>query len=387
MIKRVFLIVIDSLGIGELPDAQKFGDAGSNTLGAIRKSSKLNIPNLKKLGLFNVDGVGGGVESPTASFARMAEKSAGKDTTVGHWEIMGLISNSPLPTFPDGFPSEITDEFTRKIGRGILCNKPYSGTEVIRDYGKEHVESGKPIVYTSADSVFQIASHTDIIPLEKLYEYCEIARGILVGEYGVGRVIARPFAGDYPFYRTPDRHDYSITPPKQTAVDILQSLGLDTISVGKIYDIFNGRGFSASYPTKSNNEGMDITLQLADSNFEGLCFVNLVEFDSVYGHRNDIDGYASALSEFDRQLKKLISRLTESDVLIVTADHGCDPSTPSTDHSREYTPMLIYGNAVKKGINLGTRSTFADIGATVIEIFGAEKHETDGESFWKEVRL
>ena len=385
MAKRVFLIVLDSMGIGEMPDAEAFGDKGSNTLGVIRKHPAFSCPNLERLGLFNIEGVGGGVEAPMGSFARMQETSAGKDTTIGHWEIAGLISPEPLPTYPDGFPPEVIEEFEKRTGRRVLCNKPYSGTEVIKDYGKEHVETGALIVYTSADSVFQIAAHEDIVPIETLYRYCEIAREMLVGKYGVGRVIARPFDGEYPFKRTPRRHDYSLLPPSKTMLDVLKENGKATISVGKIYDIFAGQGVSESHRTVSNDNGMDVTLSLQQKDFDGLCFVNLVDFDSVYGHRNDIEGYASAMSAFDKKLGNFLANMRAEDVLIITADHGCDPATPSTDHSREYTPMLIVGDCVKSGVDLGTRSTFADIAATVLACFNIASDDLAGRSFLPEV--
>ena len=380
MQKRVFLIVLDSLGIGEAPDAAAFGDAGSNTLGAIRKSKHFYCPHLEKLGLFHIDGVGGGVGEPLASYARMREASMGKDTTIGHWEISGLISNDPLPTYPNGFPDDVIDEFVTLTGRGVLCNQPYSGTAVIRDYGEEHLRTGKLIVYTSADSVFQIAAHEALIPRAELYRCCEIARKILVGKHGVGRVIARPFAGEHPFVRTAGRHDFSLIPPAETMVDVLAQNGYDTVPVGKIYDIFAGKGFTQPIPTVSNEDGMQKTLAIADRDFCGLCFVNLVDFDSVYGHRNDVDGYAAALSEFDRDLGLLLQKLRADDLLLITADHGCDPATPSTDHSREYTPLLIYGKGVKAGVNLGTRPTFADIGATVLDYFDLSSDAVSGES-------
>ena len=386
MEKRVFLLVLDSFGVGEAPDAALFGDAGSNTLGAIRKHPDFHCPNLEKLGLFHIEGVGGGKGQPEASYARMRERSMGKDTTIGHWEIAGLISEKPLPTYPNGFPDEVIREFENKTGRGVLCNKPYSGTDVIRDFGEEHLKTGKLIVYTSADSVFQIAAHEEIVPVEELYRYCEIARKMLVGEHGVGRVIARPFAGEYPFVRTPKRHDYSLTPPKKTLCDLLFEAGLDVISVGKIYDIFACRGFTESHPTVSNADGMEKTQAIAAREFHGLCFTNLVDFDMSYGHRNDIGGYARAATEFDAWLGGFLTELKENDLLIITADHGCDPSTPSTDHSREYTPMLMLGKGVKKGTDLGTRSTFADISASILEYFGIEQKETAGQSYWKEVQ-
>ncbi len=385
MAKRFFLIVLDSFGVGELPDAYKWHDEGSNTLGVIRNHPNFSCPTLAKLGLFNIDGVGGGVSAPLASYAKMSEKSMGKDTTIGHWEIAGIISPDPLPTYPDGFPDEIISEFEQITGRKVLCNKPYSGTEVIKDYGKEHLATGGLIVYTSADSVFQIAAHEDIVPVQKLYEYCGIARRMLVGKHGVGRVIARPFTGEYPFVRTPNRHDFSLVPPKDTILDLMQRAGYDTVSVGKINDIFAGRGITERFATTSNAHGMQVTKELQDRDFSGLCFINLVDFDMKYGHRNDVAGYAAAATEFDRFLPSFLADMREEDVLMITADHGCDPVTPSTDHSREYTPMLVYGKGIKSGVNLGTRESFADIGATVLDYFGVPQGTTSGTSFLREV--
>lgn len=386
MSKRLFLIVLDSMGIGEMPDAYKWQDEGSNTLGAIRVHPDFSCPNLEKLGLFNIEGVGGGTTEPSASFARMAEMSMGKDTTIGHWEIAGIVSDSPLPTYPDGFPADVISEFERRTGRKTVCNKPYSGTEVIKDYGPHHIKTGDLIVYTSADSVFQIAAHEGVVPVAELYRYCEIAREMLVGRHGVGRVIARPFCGEYPFVRTANRHDFSLLPPADTMPDILKAAGYDTISVGKIYDIFAGKGFTESNRTVSNADGMKKTLEKQNTEFSGLCFVNLVDFDMKYGHRNDVPGYAAAMTEFDAFLSEFLPAMRKDDVLLITADHGCDPATPSTDHSREYTPMLIYGNNVKAGKNLGTRRSFADIGATVLDYFGAASDKIAGESFWNEVK-
>ncbi len=386
MTKRVFLIVLDSMGIGEMPDAEAFGDKGSNTLASIRKCEKFDCPNLAKLGLFNIESVEGGVESPLASFARMRERSAGKDTTIGHWEIAGLVSTDPLPTYPDGFPEEVLDEFKKRTGRGVLCNKPYSGTEVIKDYGEEHIKTGDLIVYTSADSVFQIAAHEDIVPIETLYECCELAREMLVGKHGVGRVIARPFNGEYPFKRTPRRHDYSLLPPAKTMLDILKENGKETISVGKIFDIFAGQGLTESNRSANNDEGMDIALSMQARDFEGLCFINLVDFDMVYGHRNDVCGYASAMSAFDKKLGSFLENMQKNDILIITADHGCDPATPSTDHSREYTPMLIVGDSVKNGVDLATRESFADIAATILDLFDLSHLEIEGVSFLNEIQ-
>ncbi len=385
MSKRFFLIVLDSYGIGELPDAYKWKDEGSNTLGAIRNHPNFKCPELERMGLFNIDGVGGGVDAPKASYAKMSERSMGKDTTIGHWEIAGIISPEPLPTYPDGFPDDVIKEFEQKTGRKVICNKPYSGTEVIKDYGREHVETGALIVYTSADSVFQIAAHEDVVPVEQLYKYCEIAREMLVGKHGVGRVIARPFNGEYPYSRTSNRHDFSLLPPSDTMLNVLQRAGYQTISVGKIYDIFAGSGVSESNRTTSNAHGLEVTKEIQSRDFEGLCFVNLVDFDMKYGHRNDVAGYAAASTEFDAFLTQFIKDMKKDDVLLITADHGCDPATPSTDHSREYTPMLIYGNKIKSGVNLGTRSSFADISATVLDYFGVDKQGTAGESFLKEV--
>ena len=385
MAKRVFLIVLDSVGIGEMPDSHLWGNEGSNTVGAIRRHPDFSCPNLEKLGFFNIDTVGGGIDSPLGSYARMKEASKGKDTTIGHWEIAGIYSPRPLPTYPEGFPKEVIEEFEKRTGRGTLCNLPYSGTDVIRDFGEEHLKSGDLIVYTSADSVFQIAAHESIVSRDELYRYCEIAREILQGEHGVGRVIARPFDGEYPFKRTSGRHDFSLIPPSLTVPDILKEAGYDSISVGKIYDIFAGRGFTESHPTVSNDNGCEKSLEIMKRDFTGLCFINLVDFDMVYGHRNNIEGYAKAMTAFDKKLGEMLPLLNEDDVLIITADHGCDPSTPSTDHSREYTPMVIYGDKIKSGVNLGTRESFADIGATVLELFGIEASGIYGKGFLSEV--
>ena len=385
MKKRVVLFGLDSVGVGAMPDAAEWGDEGSNTLAAIRSHPDFHCPNLEKFGLFAVDGFGEKSASINTCYARMTETSKGKDTTIGHWEIAGIHSPKPLPTYPNGFPKEVIEEFERRTGRGVLCNKPYSGTDVIRDYGKEHIKTGKLIVYTSADSVFQIAAHESCVPVEELYRYCKIAREIMQGEHGVGRIIARPFEGEYPFKRTTRRHDYSLEPPAKTVPVLLKEAGFDSISVGKIYDIFAGQGFTESYPTSGNEDGVNKTVEIAKREFNGLCFINLVDFDMVYGHRNDVGGYARALSAFDRRLPEIVSLLKEEDLLIVTADHGCDPSTASTDHSREYTPMLAYGAKLKKGKNLGTRKSFADIGATVLEWFGLSASDVAGESFLKEI--
>lgn len=384
--KRAFLIVLDSFGIGALPDADKFGDLGANTLGSIRKSEYFSIPNLVSLGLGNIDGVDNieKTDTPLASFGRCAEKSMGKDTTVGHWEIAGLISEKPLPTYPNGFSDEILEEFSNLTGCGVLCNKPYSGTDVIRDYGKEHMETGKLIVYTSADSVFQIAAHEDIVPIKTLYEYCSIARRLLVGENGVGRVIARPFIGEHPtFTRTANRRDFSLEPTGKTMLDSILENGLDVISVGKIYDIFAQRGISKHYYTHSNSEGISKTIELLDKDFSGLCFVNLVDFDMIYGHRNDVCGYAKAISYFDTCLAEILKRVRDDDLLIITADHGCDPGDISTDHTREYIPLLAYRKGFS-GVNLGTRKTYADIASTICEYLGVD-FGREYNSFLKEI--
>ena len=382
MIKRVFLIVLDSFGIGEMPDASYYGDEGSNTLKSCYFRNCFNAPNMASLGLYNIDGVdfAENTVKPIGAYGRMAEKSKGKDTTTGHWEIAGLISKKPFPTYPEGFPDEIIREFQMRTGRKVLCNKPYSGTKVIEDYGKEHMETGDLIVYTSADSVFQIAAHEDIVSIEDLYEYCRIARDILKGEHAVGRVIARPFEGEYPdFKRTPRRHDFSLVPPEATLIDELSAKGLDVIPIGKIYDIFAGKSLKKAIPTESNSHGMSLTMKAIEEVFNGLCFTNLVDFDMVYGHRNDADGYAKAISEFDLWLGEFMSKLRDDDILMITADHGCDPLTESTDHSREYTPLLVYGKTVKS-VNLGTRNSFADIGKTIADIFGIDS-QISGKSF------
>lgn len=371
--KRVFLIVLDSVGIGAMEDAESFGDAGCNTLKSASESSCFHMPNMEKLGLFNIDGIDWkeGAERPEAAFGRMKESSKGKDTTIGHWEIAGIISENPLPVYPEGFPEEIIKPFCEMTGRGILCNAPYSGTEVIKEYGDEHVKTGKLIVYTSADSVFQIAAHEDIVPVETLYGYCEMARKLLCGKHSVGRVIARPFTGISGNYaRTARRHDYSLLPPKETMLDAVKAAGMSVIGVGKIRDIFAGQGLTSYVYTKGNTEGIEKTLEYLDKDFEGLCFVNLVDYDMLYGHRNDIEGYGRALAEFDDALPKMLAKLKKEDVLMITADHGCDPGyTVSTDHTREYTPFILYGKEISP-VNLGTRETFADIGATVLKYLG-----------------
>ncbi len=380
--RRIFLIVLDSYGIGALPDAADFGDEGSNTLKTITASKAYDTPNMKKLGLFNIDGVDWmkKEESPAGAYGRMKERSRGKDTTIGHWEIAGVVSPKPLPVYPNGFPEEILEKFRKATGREVLCNLPYSGTDVIRDYGEEHMKTGALIVYTSADSVFQIAAHEEIVPVEELYRYCEIAREILCGEHGVGRVIARPFIGEAPnFQRTANRHDFSLLPPRDTMLDAILEAGYDTYGIGKIYDIFAGKGIAHTQRIQNNVDGMEKTLEMQEKDFKGLCFVNLVDFDMMYGHRNDIEGYANAATVFDRQLKTFLERMRPEDILMITADHGCDPGFRGTDHSREHTPLLICGEDIKENVNLGTRETFADIAATVLDLLHVENN-TDGTS-------
>lgn len=377
--KRVFLMVLDSVGIGEMPDAAEYGDEGSNTLKAASTSPYFSMPNMRKLGYFNIDGVDIGEKevSPAGSFARMAEVSKGKDTTIGHWEIAGVISPTPLPTYPEGFPKELLDEFSKRTGRGVICNKPYSGTDVIRDYGEEHMKTGDLIVYTSADSVFQVAAHEDIVPVETLYEYCQTAREMLQGAHGVGRVIARPFIGTLGnFTRTSRRHDFSLQPPKTTMLDVLSKKGFDVLSVGKIIDIFAEKGITEYVRSDGNADGINKTIEYMKRDFNGICFTNLVDYDMLYGHRNDVDGYAKALTYFDERLPELLDAMRDEDILMITADHGCDPVTPSTDHSREYTPLLMVGKPIEAGVNYGTRKSFADISATILNYFGITPENT-----------
>ena len=386
MTKRVFLIVLDSLGIGNAPDAKIFGDEGSNTLRTISKSEYYHTPNMLKLGLGNIDGVDyfDYDSERIGVYARLEEASMGKDTTIGHWEMAGIISKNPLPTYPEGFPKEVLDEFTRRTGREIICNKPYSGTDVIRDYGKEHIETGKLIVYTSADSVFQIAAHEDIVPIDELYKYCEIAREILQGEHGVGRVIARPFIGsEGDFTRTGNRHDFSLL-PAYNMLDALVVAKYETYGIGKIYDIFAGKGVEHTQRTKNNIEGMEKSIELLKKDFTGLGFINLVDGDMIYGHRRDIDGYAKSIAKFDDQLGTFISKMNDDDIVMITADHGCDPGYKGTDHTRECVLFLAYGKGLKKDINLGTRKTYADIAATILDIFNIE-NTTAGISFKKDI--
>lgn len=390
MAKRVFLIVLDSFGIGEEPDAAKFGDHGVNTLRSVSGSSAFAAPNLIQLGLFNIDGVGCGTpaNAPSGAFARLQERSNGKDTTIGHWEIAGLVSPKALPTYPNGFPENVIREFSQKTGRGVLCNKPYSGTDVIRDYGEESMKTGKVIVYTSADSVFQIAANEAVVPIDELYDICAKARELLKGDVGVGRVIARPFEGDCAanFQRTPRRHDYSLQPPRATMLDAISAAGRQVIAVGKIHDIFAGQGVTETIRTSGNTDGLRVTRQLLNRDFTGLAFVNLVDFDMLYGHRRNVPGYAAATAEFDSFLPEFMAGMQPEDVLMITADHGCDPSyLKTTDHTREYVPYLIYGQGVQPGVDLGTRLGFGTIANTVCDALGICA-QLDGKSVWNEVK-
>lgn len=369
--KRVFLIVLDSVGIGEAPDADKFGDSGSNTLKSCSSSKYFDINTMKNMGIFNIDKNQyiSGVSCPTSIYGALCEVSNGKDTTTGHWEIAGIISEKKMPTYPDGFPQDILSQIEKATGRGILCNKPYSGTQVIADYGEEQLKTGKLIIYTSADSVLQIAAHNSVVPTETLYEYCKAIRKIMNGKNSVGRIIARPFDGKPgSFFRTSGRHDFSLVPPQDTMLDRLKSNNFDVIGVGKIYDIFAGKGLTEKYLTGTNDIGMKTIEQVAQKDFKGLCFINLVDFDMLYGHRNDVDGYAKALTEFDKWLSIFITTLKNDDLLIITADHGCDPATVSTDHSRERIPLIIYGKEITPK-NLGTMNGYSCIGKTILKNF------------------
>ncbi len=383
--KRVFLIILDSFGVGAMPDAAEFGDVGANTLRSCYNTGTLKVKNMQQMGLFNIDGVDVGekCDNPTAAYLRLSERSKGKDTTTGHWELSGLVSEKPFPTFADGFPPEVIEKFEQVTGRKVLCNKPYSGTKVIADYGREHVETGALIVYTSADSVFQIAAHEAVVPVEELYRYCELARDILVGDYAVGRVIARPFEGEYPYTRTSRRHDYSLVPPKDTMLDHIVNSGMDVIGIGKIYDIFAGKGVNRFNRVIGNEFDMDETLRMQRTDFSGLCFTNLVDFDQIYGHRRDAVGYAEALNRFDLWLGDFLGNIGADDVLIITADHGCDPCHTGTDHTREYIPVLVYGEQIAPA-NLGTRDCFGNIAATILELLGIEG-EVEGSSFAAEL--
>jgi len=387
MIERVIWIILDSVGIGELPDAAQFGDEGSNTLENIAKVTKLDLPNLYKLGLGNIDGVKHleKVTNPEGIYGKMAEMSNGKDTTIGHWEMTGVYSPNPLPTYPNGFPREIIDPFEEQTGRKILANKPASGTQIIDELGEEHMNTGKLIVYTSADSVFQIAAHEEIVPIEELYRYCDIARALLVGEHAVARVIARPFVGKPgSFKRTSNRRDFSLLPPHKTILDLMKDAGHSVIGIGKIEDIFCGQGLTEAIHTKDNMDGVDQTLKYMKQNKKGLIFTNLVEFDSSWGHRNDVQAYAKGLMDFDKRLVEIMNEMNDTDILFINADHGCDPTTESTDHSREYVPFIAWGKALKEGVNIGVRKTFADVGQTITDIFELQKLPI-GESFYKDI--
>ncbi|HHW49299.1 MAG TPA: phosphopentomutase [Clostridiaceae bacterium] len=388
--KRVIIIVMDSVGIGELPDAGKYGDEGSNTLGNIsRHVPGFKLPNLEMLGLGSIDGITGINKYPKAigCYGRMIEKSAGKDTTTGHWEIAGIILDKPFPVYPDGFPDEIINKFEKAINRKVLGNVAASGTEIINELGQQHIMTGYPIVYTSADSVFQIAAHEEIIPVEELYEICRIAREILKGEHAVGRVIARPFAGsEGKFVRTDRRRDFSLKPIRKTVLDYASENGYKVKAVGKIKDIFGNQGITDSVHTHNNMDGVNKTIAYMKEEFEGIIFTNLVDFDMLYGHRNNAEEYARALMEFDSKVPELLNYLKRDDILIITADHGCDPTTASTDHSREYVPLLVYGEKLKKGVNLGTRQTFADVAATVAEYLELP-YTGAGTGFYKDIML
>lgn len=385
--KRIFLMVMDSFGIGGAKDAARFGDEGSDTLRSLMETDGFSAPTLGKLGLFHINGVKHHTEqeTPIGAYARVCEQSEGKDSTIGHWELAGIRSDDPLPTYPNGFPDDIIKEFERRTGRKVICNKPYSGTEVIKDYGTQQVKTGALIVYTSVDSVMQIAAHTDIIPLKELYRCCKIAREILSGEYAVGRVIARPFTGDYPYKRTSDRHDYSALPPKTTVLELLKNHGLETIAVGKINDIFAGVGISEAIRSGSNEEGMRVMTSLLDRDFHGLCFVNFVDFDTVFGHRRNTEGYAREVMQLDAWLNGFMQGMRDDDILMITADHGCDPNYKGTDHTRENVPVLVYGKEIKPG-NLGVRESFSDVAATIADIFEIP-YDLNGESFKKDLML
>ncbi len=389
MINRVIWVILDSVGMGELPDADQFGDMGSNTIGNTAKAvGGLNIPNMIHLGLGNIDGMKNldRTDAPKGCFARLGEISNGKDTTTGHWEMVGIHSTEPFPSYPNGFPADIIEEFEAKTNRKVLGNKPASGTAILDELGTEHVSTGNLIVYTSADSVFQIAAHEDVVPIDELYRICEIAREMLNDEHAVARVIARPFIGEEGnWQRTANRRDFSLQPPIDTVLDYMKAAGHQVTGVGKIEDIFANKGITDAIHTKDNMDGVDQTLEYMKKQEKGLIFTNLVDFDSKWGHRNNYVEYAKGLEAFDTRLKEITDQMTENDILFINADHGCDPTTPSTDHSREYVPLLIYGKSIKEGINLGTRKTFADIGQTIAEIFDVEKIAI-GESFLEDIK-
>lgn len=382
MFDRVLWVVLDSVGIGEMPDAADYGDAGSDTLGNIARQRGLSLPNLSAIGLANIRPIEGlpPVSNPTGAFGRCTLASPGKDTTTGHWEMVGIHLEKPFPLYPNGFPPDVIEAFEQAVGRKILGNIPASGTEIIKQLGEEHMRTGRPIVYTSADSVFQIAAHEEVIPIPELYRMCEAARDILRGPHEVGRVIARPFIGQPgSFTRTANRHDYAVPPPSGMLLDQLADRGVRVTGVGKISDVFLGRGVARSLKTKNNDDGMQRTLEALESESTGLIYVNLVDFDQQYGHRNDVEGYARALEQADAWIPRVFGKLTDKDLLIITADHGCDPTTPSTDHSREYVPLLVAGTRVRGGVNLGTRKSLSDIGQTVAENYGTQI--AHGESF------
>ena len=389
MINRVFITVLDSFGVGNALDAAEFGDKGADTLGSVSSSDYFEAPNLTALGLFNIDNATQGkkytaISDPIGSYGRLNEESKGKDSTVGHWELAGLVSKVPFPLFPDGFPDEIISEFEKLTNRKVICNKPYSGTEVIKDYGEEHLKTGALIVYTSGDSVFQIAAHKSIVSIDELYKDCLIARKMLSGKYNVSRVIARPFDGEYPFVRTSERHDFSAVPTSDTLTDVLSNQGFDVLGIGKTADLFAEKGFTNFVRTKSNEDGMDKLKDAVTKDFHGICFTNLVDFDTMYGHRRDKDGYAKAISAFDRFLPDFMSKLKDDDVMILTADHGNDPCYLGTDHTRENVPCLVYGKHVRS-VNLGSNGVFSDIAASVADMLGA-KYSLSGHSFWEIVK-
>ena len=386
--KRICLIVLDSVGIGEMPDSESWGDKGADTLGSILKSRKVNLPNLQKLGLGNIRELNGlpAIENPVGNFGKCTLKSNGKDTTTGHWEIAGIVLEKAFPTFPNGFPNEIISEFAAKAKvPGVLANTVASGTDVIRDFGEEHVRTGKPIVYTSADSVFQIAAHEEVIPIERQYEICEIARQLLSGEMEVGRVIARPFLGTTAedFKRTGNRHDYAVPPPADNLLPQLKNKNLDVICVGKVASVYDSMGVTEDLTAKNNEQSIDQTINALNKNSRGLIFSNLVDFDMLYGHRRDVEGYAQALEYFDERLPEILDALKDDDLLMITADHGNDPGFRGSDHTREFTPLLVCGKTAKSGVNLGTRGSLADIGQTIAENFGAQLKS--GESFLTQI--
>jgi phosphopentomutase len=384
---RVILIVLDSVGCGELPDARTYGDVGSNTLGNIAARVPLGVPNLRRLGLARVASIDRDAHQPQplGAFGRMAEASPGKDSVTGHWELMGLVLERPFPVFPHGFPPELIQEFERRIGRGTLANKPASGTAIIEELGQEHLLTGKPIVYTSADSVFQIAAHEDVVPVPELYRWCEIAYELAGKGMGIGRVIARPFVGaPGAFKRTANRRDFALTPFAPTLLDHLTDAGESVIAIGKIEDLFAGRGITSAVHTKSDDHGMDEVMRAMADTPRGLIFANLVDFDTQYGHRNDVNGYAQNLERFDVRLGELLPQLGQRDVLVVTADHGNDPTTPSTDHSREHVPVFVAGGSVRSAVDIGTRATFADLGQTLAEVLHV-RPLAHGSSFWKDI--